>query len=175
MLFILYFKEVNVMSNSNNNNNNVAVSSSNKYNNQQPQSKYTPIVSPSVNYKGQATFGSVSLKNNLPFSPQCNQEREKYLLPHPKYCNIFYECVNGELSTFACVDTSTGTFSGIFDEDIKSCKPFNQIDCPYGTLYNPDEQDLLGNSLGNDYASERETQPKVQSGKENFSFFDFFY
>lgn len=136
--------------------NSMAVSS--KYN-QQQQSKYTPIVSPSVNYKGQATFGSVSLKNNLPFSPQCNQEREKYLLPHPKYCNIFYECVNGELSTFACVDTSTGTFSGIFDEDIKSCKPFNQIDCPYGTLYNPEEHGL-SNSVINEY--EREP-PKIQS------------
>lgn len=134
--------------------NSIAVSS--KYN-QPQQSKYTPIVSPSVNYKGQATFGSVSLKNSLPFSPQCNQEREKYMLPHPKYCNIFYECYNGELSTFACVDTSTGTFSGIFDEDIKSCKPFNQVDCPYGTLYNPEEHDL---NISNDY----EQSIKIQSG-----------
>lgn len=144
--------------------NNVAVVSPPKYNHQQqqqPQSKYTPIVSPSVNYKGQATFGSVNLKNTLPFSPQCNQERERYLLPHPKYCNIFYECVNGDLSTFACVDTSTGTFSGIFDEDIKSCKPFNQVDCPYGTLYNPEEQDLVGNNAG-EYG-ERESS-KIQSG-----------
>lgn len=111
-----------------------------KYN--QQQSKYTPIVSPSVQYKGQATFGSVSLKNTLPYSPMCSLEREKYFIAHPKYCNIFYECYNGEMTTFACIDSSTGTFSGIFDENLKSCKPFNQVDCPYNSLYNPEDGEL---------------------------------
>lgn len=73
------------------------------------------------------------------------------------------------------MDTSTGTFSGIFDEDLKSCKPFNQIDCPYGTLYNPEESDLTG---VREYEREREQlQPKLQPSmiKTIISLTDLYY
>ena len=38
------------------------------------------------------------------------------------------------------MDSSTGKFTGIFDLTAKTCKPFNAIDCPSKSLFNPDEQ-----------------------------------
>ncbi len=115
--------------NGNNNNNN---------NNNNPN-RFLPVIAPSMAYQGHSQFGSVSLKYNLPYSPMCSNDATSYLVPHAKFCNIFYECVNGKLTTFACVDSSTGLFSGIFDQRLNGCKPFNQNDCPTNSLYNPEE------------------------------------
>ncbi|CAF0749609.1 unnamed protein product [Brachionus calyciflorus] len=100
--------------------------------------KYTPVISPSLNYKGQASLSSVSIKVTLPYTPVCSLDREKYLIPHSKFCNVFYECVHGKLSTFACIDSTTGLFSGVFDPIIRACKPFNRVDCPSNQLFTPE-------------------------------------
>jgi hypothetical protein len=108
----------------------------------QNNGRFVPIVSPSMSYKGQTSFGSVSLKYNLPYSPVCANQKSSYLIAHPKYCNLFYECYNGKLTTFACVDSSTGQFSGVFDEKIRGCKPYSLNDCPTNSLFNPEEANV---------------------------------
>jgi hypothetical protein len=107
---------------------------------QQPnqQNRFLPMISPSLSFKGKNTFSSVSLKYDLPYSPSCS-DKNNYLLSHPKYCNIFYECLNGKLTTYVCIDSATGTYSGIYDSKVQKCKPFNSVDCPSNLLFNPEE------------------------------------
>jgi hypothetical protein len=107
-----------------------------------PSNRFLPIISPSLSFKGQSIFGSVSLKYNLPYSITCNPQINSYLMPHSKFCNLFYECIKGKLTTFACVDSSTGQFSGIYDEKINGCKPYSPNECLSNSLYNPEDNNI---------------------------------
>jgi hypothetical protein len=139
-----------------------------------PSNRFLPIISPSLSFKGQSVFGSVSLKYNLPYSPSCNPQINSYLLPHSKFCNLFYECIKGKLTTFACVDSSTGQFSGIYDEKINGCKPYSPNECLSNSLYNPEDnnvsetlqQESYENSLDLKQLNENDGSFKTES---NFS------
>ena len=109
--------------------------------------RYAPVISPSLSYKGQSSYSSISLKAVLPYTPVCSMQPSKYLIPSGKYCNVFFECVNGKITTFACIDSTTGLFSGIFDASIRACKPYNQIDCPSNSLYTPEFDNGLHNEV----------------------------
>ncbi len=80
----------------------------------------------------------------LPLSPKCVQ-KDKYIMPDINYCNVYYECMNGNLLAYVCVDHVSGNMSGIYDNANKKCKAFNIKDCPSGSLYTPESETLENN------------------------------
>lgn len=98
---------------------------------------FLPVIAPSLAYTGQSNFGYVTLKNLMEPILEC-ESANHYFIPHKKFCNLFYECNSGKLRINICIDQSTNFFAGIFDKTTGRCKPFNSIDCPANSIYNPE-------------------------------------
>ncbi len=102
-----------------------------------PQQQHKTM-SPSITQTGQTgSYGSMPLKSSLDSLLECDTAGN-YIIPHKRFCNLFYECQGGKLKINACVDKSTNLLSGIFDKTTGKCKPYNTIDCPTGLVYNPE-------------------------------------
>lgn len=85
-------------------------------------------------------FGPIILVKTQEQAPKCTQV--DFTVKSKQFCNLFFECKDSKLSSFVCIDGSTGKLNGIFDETINSCKPYNQTQCESDSVYKPDQQDI---------------------------------
>lgn len=79
-------------------------------------------------------YSSIPLKKSLKSSPKCDK-KDEFSVQHNKYCNIYFECKNGNLLTYVCVDNVSGNISGVYDSNTNKCRSFNTKDCPLNSVY----------------------------------------
>lgn len=85
-------------------------------------------------------FGPIILIKNQGSAPSCT--KEDFIIPDKKFCNLFYECKGSKLSSFICIDNTTGMLNGIYDLTDSTCKPFNASDCLTNSFFNPESKDI---------------------------------
>ena len=85
---------------------------------------------------------SFAVKSVKPLSisgPKC-LAKEEFTAPDKAHCNLYYECLYGQLTAYVCVDYVTGNVSGIYDTETKKCKAFAAKDCPSNSFYLPEHE-----------------------------------
>ena len=65
-------------------------------------------------------FGSIPIQELVEPTPKC-RSTDNYIIPHERYCNLFYGCKEGELILYACVNRLTNTYAGIFQSTTGNC------------------------------------------------------
>jgi len=88
-------------------------------------------------------YGPVIQIKNQKFSPACT-DREEFVRSDREFCNLFYECTSEKLLTsYLCIDNSSGELNGIFDNNTKMCVTFNSSMCVSGKMFKPTQADIL--------------------------------
>ncbi|CAF1471049.1 unnamed protein product [Adineta steineri] len=84
----------------------------------------------------QHNFGSIPIQERVKPIPQCRVS-DNYIIPHERYCNLFYGCKEGELILYACVDRLTNTYGGVFQSSTGNCISSNE--CSTNEFFRPNQ------------------------------------
>lgn len=95
---------------------------------------FQPFIMPEE--KQQYNFGSIAVQERVEPVPKC-RETDNYIIPHERYCNLFYGCRDGELILYACIDRLTNTYGGVFQASTGNCIALNE--CATNEFYRPTE------------------------------------
>ena len=95
---------------------------------------FQPFIMPEQSQ--QYNFGSIPIQERVEPVPKCRQF-DNYIIPHERYCNLFYGCKDGELILYACVDRLTSTYGGVFQASTGNCVALNE--CSTNEFYRPNE------------------------------------
>ncbi|CAF3242334.1 unnamed protein product [Rotaria sp. Silwood2] len=99
---------------------------------------FQPFIMPEE--KQQYNFGSIPIQERVEPVPKC-REMDNYIIPHERYCNLFYGCKEGELILYACVDRLTNTYGGVFQSSTGNCIALNE--CSTNEFFRPNEVTTL--------------------------------
>ncbi|CAF1478555.1 unnamed protein product [Adineta ricciae] len=94
---------------------------------------FQPFVMPDQQQQ-QYNFGSIPIQERVKPVPTC-QATDNYIIPHERYCNLFYGCKEGELILYACVDRLTNNYGGVFQSSTGNCIASNE--CSTNEYYRP--------------------------------------
>ena len=81
-------------------------------------------------------YGSIPIQELVEPTPSCRSV-DNYIVPHERYCNLFYGCKDGELILYACVDRSTNGYGGVFQSETGNCISSNE--CKNKEFFRPNQ------------------------------------
>jgi hypothetical protein len=84
----------------------------------------------------QNNFGSIPIQERVEPIPNC-RSIDNYIVPHERYCNLFYGCKDGELILYACVDRLTNTYGGVFQSSTGNC--ISSTECSTKDFFRPNQ------------------------------------
>ena len=84
----------------------------------------------------QNNFGSIAIQERVDPTPPC-RPLDNYIIPHDRFCNLFYGCKEGELILYACFDRSTNAYGGLFQSSTGNCIASN--DCGVKEFFRPNQ------------------------------------
>lgn len=112
------------------------------------------------------TYGPIIKVKNQETAPTCSIDKE-FVQGDPNFCNLFYNCQKGQLSSYICIDNTSGQLNGIFDTNLKTCVAFNISLCLSNALYNPKQTDIT--STKPDQEIKVAIEPTVTMKQEKFT------
>ena len=84
----------------------------------------------------QNNYGSIPIQERVEPTPTCRSV-DNFIVPHERYCNLFYGCKDGELILYACVDRLTNTYGGVFQSETGNCISSNE--CANKEFFRPNQ------------------------------------